>query len=217
MAEKPSMMELYKSGLNDVEIGEKLGITRYYVLTWRKGLGLSPNASFGGSTLPRINYLELLKLYRSGLSDKELASTTKHSLTAIANWRKRNNFKPNKNRHDRVLNYHYDIQREHPDFNGYEEAFIFYHKDELSPEDAKTFFLSPFKNRWFQIDEHHSERNQIMFDLYNKLPSCREGHSKRELTNYDMVLGRALIKECEQATDCPFKPLLTPKKPESNP
>jgi transposase len=80
--------ELYKIGLNDREIGERVGCSDSNIQLWRSKNGLRPNG--------RINYADFLDLYNDGMSDLEIGKKIGKSKMAINELRRKNGLPPNK-------------------------------------------------------------------------------------------------------------------------
>lgn len=87
-------LELYKQGLNDQQIADKLMYSKSEIFRWRTTRGLSPN----GST---INFLPVEKdrqrteLFNQGLTDKEITDKVGLKECAIKRWRKNKGLKKN--------------------------------------------------------------------------------------------------------------------------
>ena len=95
--------ELYKQGLSDSEIGEKLFLNRTTVQQWRKANGLKPNYKVGFdkvnklhlNRIPKEEHEKRMELYEAGLIDSEIAKRVCVGKQAIFAWRKKNGLKPN--------------------------------------------------------------------------------------------------------------------------
>lgn len=85
-------LKLYKQGLNDSAIADKLGLSQSAVSAWRRKKGLPINKR--KRTL-RDNRVEL---YKQGLTDKEIAAKIGISTGAISIWRRRRGWSPNKSK-----------------------------------------------------------------------------------------------------------------------
>lgn len=59
MCEEQRRYDLYRAGLNDVEIASRCGVRREVVMSWRAQRGLPPNSGPGGKkhNLPRVDAL----------------------------------------------------------------------------------------------------------------------------------------------------------------
>lgn len=79
--DKEAAMELWKQGLNDPEIGAKLGVSSSTIQYWRKELHLMPNN--GGATRTSL----LLQLYNQGMTDREIAAEMGMRLDTVRHWR----------------------------------------------------------------------------------------------------------------------------------
>lgn len=87
-------MTLYKQGLSDKKIGERLFLTYGAIASWRQKLGLPGNMRKQKADKKRME--ERMKLYEQGLSDKEIADKQGYSRVSIASWRRSKNL-PNVN------------------------------------------------------------------------------------------------------------------------
>lgn len=85
-------MDLYRAGLSDREMAEKLFLSRATIHYWRKKHNLPSN-----SRQRRITQGEsdrMMELYRQGLSDKKIARQVGRAACTVGNWRARNGLKP---------------------------------------------------------------------------------------------------------------------------
>lgn len=89
-------MELYKQGLNDMQIAKKLNTDASSIWGWRNRLGLPHNAVKGkiGNRTPKgtnqANHEERLKLYNQGLMDYQIAERLYVEPVTIYCWRRKN-------------------------------------------------------------------------------------------------------------------------------
>ena len=91
--ENERRMKLYKHGLNDREMGEKLGLTSESISYWRKKNDLPPNRLYRSTQEKQEEFLEL---YKKGLNDREIAQKMDLTPPSIRHWRKKNDLPPNK-------------------------------------------------------------------------------------------------------------------------
>ena len=70
-AEHAARMELYRQGLSDTEIGERIYLTQPGVVYWRKRNGLPPNRK---PRPARLDYARMRQLLDSGLQPKQVAA-----------------------------------------------------------------------------------------------------------------------------------------------
>lgn len=85
-------MELYRAGLSDREMGDRLFLSRATIHYWRKKHNLPSN-----SRQRRITQAEadrMMELYQQGLSDKKIARQVGRAACTVGNWRARNGLKP---------------------------------------------------------------------------------------------------------------------------
>ena len=80
-------MELYRQGLNDREVGARLGVTHSTVCLWRKRRGLPSIAPKGRRVEDREE--ELMELYRQGLSDGAIGRAVGFEASVVRRWRLR--------------------------------------------------------------------------------------------------------------------------------
>lgn len=85
-------LKLYKQGLNDREISEKVGITRSGITNWRKRNNLEANNNY---KLTKKEHQKRMELYKQGLTDPEIAEKAGEKKTTISSWRNNNNLEPN--------------------------------------------------------------------------------------------------------------------------
>jgi len=81
-------MRLYNEGLNDLEIGRRLKITRSAIYVWRKKRGLKSNFPCGGQRLNKDKEERRMKLYNEGLNDTEIGKKLRITPATIQAWRK---------------------------------------------------------------------------------------------------------------------------------
>lgn len=101
--EHNARLELYKQGLSDSEIGEKLFLNRTTVQQWRKANSLKANYKVGFEKVNKFqlnriskeDYEKRMELYEAGLVDSEIAKRVCVGKQAIFAWRKKNGLKPN--------------------------------------------------------------------------------------------------------------------------
>ena len=86
--EEARRMKLYNQGLNDIEIGEAVGMTNSGVCCWRSSRGLPANRG-KRSVRERdlATYERRLKMYHAGVSCREIARREGVTIGAIYNWR----------------------------------------------------------------------------------------------------------------------------------
>lgn len=90
---KKKMMELYKQGLSDNEIGARVGRSgRSVVFQWRKENGLPPNSNIG---LDEEEEKLRMELYNKGYVDIKIAKAVNRSNVTISNWREERGLEPN--------------------------------------------------------------------------------------------------------------------------
>lgn len=77
------MLELYKKGYNDRQIGEEIGVPAPVVRNWRKNKGLP-------SLQKRGVHDNRMELYLQGYNDREIAERIGISAACVCKWRKRN-------------------------------------------------------------------------------------------------------------------------------
>lgn len=92
---KNERMELYRKGLNDVEIAEFQGVTQSTICQWRTRKKLPKNISKEQIEMEN----KKMELYKQGLSDVEIAEKLYLSRTAIRDWRLKYNLNNDNNRH----------------------------------------------------------------------------------------------------------------------
>ena len=80
-------MKLYEEGLNDLEIGRKLKLTRSAIQAWRQKRGFKSNFSRGGQRLSEDEEEKRMKLYEEGLNDLKIGKKLKLTGGAISAWR----------------------------------------------------------------------------------------------------------------------------------
>ena len=80
-------LALYRDGLNDREIAEKLYLTASAITYWRHINGLSPNDHRRKITAAMEQ--ELFRLYQNGGSDGQIAKAVNLSKGTILSWRQR--------------------------------------------------------------------------------------------------------------------------------
>ena len=88
----PERTELYKAGLTDSEIAERLGLTTGCVASWRQKRRLPANAKQGP---PRESFPERMELYRAGLTDREIADKLHLPIATVCSWRMSRDLPPN--------------------------------------------------------------------------------------------------------------------------
>ena len=76
--------ELYREGLMDTEIAERLGVTKLVVFRWRKQNNLPCNR-YRNKT--KNDYDKVSELYRAGLGDKEIAERVGICERSVQRWR----------------------------------------------------------------------------------------------------------------------------------
>lgn len=89
--EHKKRLKYYNKGLNDFEIGEKVGLSKEGIYNWRKRNDLPSNYK---KNLDK-NYEKRLELYNEGLNDKEIAEKVDLSKYGVRSWRYRNNLPSN--------------------------------------------------------------------------------------------------------------------------
>lgn len=85
-------MELYRAGLSDREMAEKLFLSQVTIQYWRKKHNLPRNSRRRGVTQDEAD--RMMELYRKGLSDKKIARQVGRAACTVGNWRARNGLKP---------------------------------------------------------------------------------------------------------------------------
>lgn len=88
----PERTELYKAGLTDSEIAERLGLTTGCVASWRQKRRLPANAKQGP---PRESFPERMELYKAGLTDREIADKLHLPIATVCSWRMSRDLPPN--------------------------------------------------------------------------------------------------------------------------
>ncbi|MFW5794906.1 MAG: terminase gpP N-terminus-related DNA-binding protein [Bacillota bacterium] len=86
-------LELYKKGLSDREIAEKVGLSKAGIASWRYRNKLPANKKY---KLSEKEKKKRFKLYNEGLTDKELSKKLDLTVKGVINWRNKNNLEPNK-------------------------------------------------------------------------------------------------------------------------
>jgi DNA-binding NarL/FixJ family response regulator len=87
--DKEAALELWKQGLLDPQIGERLGVSSSTIERWRHENHLTSNYSRS----PRTS--ELLALWRDGKTDREIAAETGMKLKKVQDWRNGRRLKRN--------------------------------------------------------------------------------------------------------------------------
>ena len=85
-------MELYRAGLSDREIGDRLFLSRATIHYWRKKHSLPSNSAQWSITQAEAD--RMMELYRKGLSDKKIAGQVGRAACTVGNWRALNGLKP---------------------------------------------------------------------------------------------------------------------------
>ena len=93
--DKEAAMELWKQGLNDPEIGARLGVSSSTIQYWRKELHLMPN--HGGATRTS----QMLQLYNQGMTDREIAAEMVMRLDTVRHWRNKRRLQHHPERKER--------------------------------------------------------------------------------------------------------------------
>ena len=96
--EHEERMALYNMGLNDVQIGERLYLSKGAVFLWRNKNGLKANKKRGGQKLDNAEHARRLELYNRGMTDQEIGESIGLRPTAVARWRFRNHLLANRRR-----------------------------------------------------------------------------------------------------------------------
>ena len=86
--DKGKFLELYRQGLTDTQIAERLDYTSNYMGTIRRKMGLPINGA-GVRQLPRDEERERRQLWAQGMSDYQIAKMLHISRTCVTRWRKR--------------------------------------------------------------------------------------------------------------------------------
>ena len=94
--EEKKRLELYNQGLNDVQIGKEVYVTRYAIRSWRQTRGFPPNMKRGEKPrVPEKEHRLRLKYYNQGLNDTEIGEEVGLSKTGVAYWRGAHNLPAN--------------------------------------------------------------------------------------------------------------------------
>lgn|GEM_PF-1695043 len=95
------LLTLYKQGLNDFEIAEKIGVTNNAIYYWRKQNDLPANVGRGRHSNPKkIDREKLQALHDQGYTDKEIGAALHCSPMTVLNWRRQNHLLKNEPRED---------------------------------------------------------------------------------------------------------------------
>lgn len=86
-------MELYRKGLNDKEIGDRLFLTPTTIVYWRKKNGLHPNWARNNLTEQELEIME--RMYRARASDSQIANEIGRCVSTVRSWRRRNDLPGN--------------------------------------------------------------------------------------------------------------------------
>ncbi len=87
-AENAKRLELYKFGMSDRDIAERVGSTRVAIFVWRRRRGLPAHKN--RSRISRREQAERMSLYKMGWSDHRIARARGTKKNAIFCWRRRN-------------------------------------------------------------------------------------------------------------------------------
>lgn len=93
LKEFPERLELYRQGLTDAEIGEKLGVSAKTIANWRLSRELPAHSSQARQF--EHNETKRLELYDQGLTDSELAAACGCHIETIRAWRRRHRLENN--------------------------------------------------------------------------------------------------------------------------
>lgn len=94
-APEADLMALYKEGLNDCAMAERLGISVHSVNNWRHVRGLGSNYI----AKRRFNEELAMRLYDEGFSDIDIGKKVGVGNDAIGRWRQKNGLRPNGQNH----------------------------------------------------------------------------------------------------------------------
>ncbi len=97
--EHQKRLKLYKKGLVDRKIAEKVNISIDGIYQWRKRNNLPANEKH---KLTQNEFQKRIKLYNKGLTDNEIAKEVNISKKAVAVWRKRNNLSSNYKENEKI-------------------------------------------------------------------------------------------------------------------
>ncbi len=92
--EHQKRIKLYKQGLTDSKIGEKVGLSEDGIFSWRKRNDL-PTKNSRGNKISKKENKKRIKLYHQNFNDKEIAEKIGLTRKSIEYWRNENNLKPN--------------------------------------------------------------------------------------------------------------------------
>ncbi|MEM5768083.1 MAG: hypothetical protein AAGU23_06600 [Bacillota bacterium] len=93
--EEAYRIQLYKQGLDDIQMAAKLGMTRAGIVAWRRARRLPSNNPPEKIYAITDNRREL---YNQGLSDDEISATLKLLPGTIRQWRKKNGLPAHENK-----------------------------------------------------------------------------------------------------------------------
>ena len=102
--EEKERMDLYKQGLDDRQISDKLHLSKGPIWMWRKKKGLPSNKKQGfqkgntlgkGSALPKEEHEMRMRLYNKGLIDRKIAKVCNITVNGVCKWRKTHNLPAN--------------------------------------------------------------------------------------------------------------------------
>lgn len=97
-------MELYRQGLSDQKLADRIGSTKWKVWSWRKENNLPPNRQkCKGHAIAKVakdsaEHKKRMELYQQGLVDRQIAEKVGGSQTTIGAWRRFNRLPPNRAR-----------------------------------------------------------------------------------------------------------------------
>lgn len=92
--EHQKRLKYYNLGMNDRQIGEKVGLSKEGIYHWRKRNDLPANDK-PFSKISNKKHQKRMELYNKGLTDEQIAEKVEISKYGIRSWRYRNNLPSN--------------------------------------------------------------------------------------------------------------------------
>ena len=93
--EHDARLDAYRTGMDDAALGERFGVARQAIASWRRTNRLPANCTPRGIGLLVTGIERKFEMYKAGKTDREMASALHTTCNSISSWRSRFGLPPN--------------------------------------------------------------------------------------------------------------------------